>query len=80
MRACVAAALECPPEHVSGVRRVLKRWRRRACFSVTVLDDAAALVEAHRREGGTDSREPARGGSEHRETSVQAEEKDAEKE
>ena len=80
VRACVAAALECPPEHVSGVRRVLKRWRRRACFSASVLDDAAALVEAHRREGGTDSREPKRGGSEHRETSVQAEEKDAEKE
>jgi hypothetical protein len=79
VRACVAAALECPPEHVSGVRRVLKRWRRRACFSASVLDVAAALVEAHRREGGTDSREPARGGSS-RETSVQAEEKDAEKE
>ena len=80
VRACVAAALECPPEHVSGVRRVLKRWRRRACFSASVLDVAAALVEAHQREGGTDSREPKRGGSEHRETSVQAEEKDAEKE
>ena len=76
VRACVAAALECPPEHVSGVRRVLKRWRSRKCFSATVLDDAAALVEAHRREGGTDGcREPARGRDRE-----QAEEKDAEKE
>ena len=79
VRACVAAALECPPEHVSGVRRVLKRWRRRACFSASVLDDAAALVGARRRESGAE-REPASGGASSRETSVLADAEDAEKE
>lgn len=71
VRACVAAALECPPEHVSGVRRVLKRWRRLACFSASALDDAAALVRAHRRERGTE-REPASFGGSSREASVLA--------
>ena len=79
VRACVAAALECPPEHVSGVRRVLKRWRRLACFSASVLDDAAALVGAHRRERGTE-REPASFGGSSREASVLADAENAEKE
>ena len=79
VRACVAAALECPPEHVSGVRRVLNRWRRRACFSASVLDDAAALVRARRPESGTE-REPASlGGSSH-ETSMLANAEVAERE
>ena len=77
VRACVAAALECPPEHVSGVRRVLKRWRRLACFSASVLDDAAALVGAHRRERGTEREQSASFGGSSREV-LEAAEKEEE--
>jgi uncharacterized membrane protein YgcG len=45
--ACVAAALKCPPEHVRGVRAVLRRWRRRGTFDPSVLRECDALLAAY---------------------------------
>ena len=45
--ACVAAALKCPPDHVRGVRAVLRRWRRRGTFDPSILRECDALLDAY---------------------------------
>jgi len=67
---CIDAALKCPPEHVTGVRRVLNRWRRLKTFEDAILNKAAALVKAYK--GGEPGASAGVAGS--RDSSVVAEE------
>ena len=67
---CIDAALKCPPEHVTGVRRVLNRWRRLKTFEDAILNKAAALVKAYK--GGEPGASAGVSGS--RDSSVVAEE------
>ena len=45
--ACVAAALKCPPDHVRGVRAVLRRWREARTFDPSILRECDALLDAY---------------------------------
>ena len=60
--ACVAAALKCPPDHVRGVRAVLRRWRRRGTFRpVHPPAECDALLDAHARRRSRSDRHRRRG-------------------
>ena len=41
---CLSAALRCPPEHLPGVRKVIRRWRRLGTFDEATTARAEALA------------------------------------
>ena len=59
--ACVAAALKCPPDHVRGVRAVLRRWRRRGTFDPSILPRMRRAPRRVRRRRSRSSRHRRRG-------------------
>ena len=56
---CIAAVLKCPPEHLPGVRRVLKRWRRLKVFDDDTLRKANEMVKAYRSDAGEHADRPS---------------------